>query len=134
MHVGPGFSSHIAYAGLDIEPAIGFDNKQSVKADGAAGIASQSDADPAHLRSVAFAGAYFQFVPFELLGPAVQRFLDECAGGILLLARCERSERSLAGRSVEAAQSHLIDAEFPRGLRQYRFHKRGTLHPAGRTL
>ena len=56
MHVGPGFRSQIADAGLDIDPAIGLDDEQAVKARGAAGVATDRYADAAHLRAVPLAG------------------------------------------------------------------------------
>ena len=134
MHVGPGFRPQIADAGLDVDAAIGLDDEQAVKARGAAGVTADRHANAAHLRAVALAGVHFPFIPLELLGAAVERFLDERARRILLLARHERSERGFAFRGVHAPDGHLIHAEFPRGFREDRLHDRDSLHSAGRTL
>src|SRR5580704_4334683 len=76
----------------------------------------------------------FPFIPFKLLGTAVERFLDECARGIGLFALHERSERSLTLWSVEAPEGHLINPELARSFREDRFHDRDTLHSTWRTL
>ena len=104
------------------------------KPDGAAGVAADRYADAAHLRAVALAGVHFSLIPLELLGAAVERFLDERAGRILLLAGHERSERRFALRGIHAPDGHLIDAELSRGFREDRLHDRDSLHAAGRTL
>src|SRR5580692_10841470 len=76
VHVSPGLRPQIADTGLDIDMAIGLDDEQAVKARGAAGITTDRYADTPHLRAVALAGAHFSFIPLELLGAAVERFLD----------------------------------------------------------
>src|ERR1700689_2398647 len=122
MHVGPGFGAEVADPGLDINAAIGLDDEQAVEANRATRIAADGDADATNLGAVALAGAYFSLVPLELLGAAIERFLDKGAGCVLLLAGHERSEWGFAFRGVNAADGNLIYAEFARGLGEDRLH------------
>ena len=51
-------------------------------------------------------------LPLEQLAALVERFLDERAGHVGLLAVGQRrTERRVAGRRVDLAELHLIDAE-----------------------
>jgi hypothetical protein len=65
----------------------------------------------------------------------VERFLDEGARHVRLLAVGQRrAERRLAGRRVDAADRHLIEAQLLSGLRQHRLEQADALHAAGRAL
>src|SRR6266853_3413309 len=102
MHVGPGFGAEIADPGLDINAAIGLDDEETVEAHRPAGVAADRCADTSHFRAIALAGFHFPLIPLELLGATVQRFLDECAGGILLFPIHKRTERGLSFGAVDA--------------------------------
>ena len=64
-------------------------------------------------------GMRLPLLPAELLRAAVERFLDEGAGGMRQFpVRGRRSKGRLALRRIDAPHRHLIDAELARGLRQ----------------
>src|SRR5262249_9530641 len=86
----------------------------------------------AHLRSVALAAASLLLFPVEELGPFVERFLQEATRYVrLLIARRHAgTELRLAGRGVDLANFHLIDAQLIGGLREHRLEETVTLHAA----
>src|ERR1700676_3877369 len=131
MHIAPGLGTEIADPGLNIDFAIGLDDEQPIKARRPAGVTADRHSNATHFRTVPLAGMYFSFIPFELLGPTIERFPDERARGICLLPIYERPERSLSRRSIDSPQSALIDSKLARGLCENRFHDRDALHSAG---
>jgi len=74
--------SEIAASGLDIETAIGFDNKKPIEPGDAGAASTERHADAAYLRAVPLAAARLPLIPLELRRAAVERFLDECARGM----------------------------------------------------
>ena len=61
------------------DPAVRLDHKQPVESDRAADEATRRHAHAAHFRAASF-GPRHALLPFELLGAAVQRLLQERAG------------------------------------------------------
>ena len=86
MNIDDRFCAQVADAGLECDAALRRDDDQTVEADGAADIAAERYADAAHLGADAFGLTRHSFLPLELLGAAVERFLEEAAGRVTALA------------------------------------------------
>src|SRR5213083_3079425 len=108
----------IADAGLEGDAAVGLDDEQTVEANRSGGERADRDADAAGLGALTLAAVQrLLLVPLEELAPFVERFLDERARDVVLLAvRERRPERRLAGRRVDPAHVDLIEAEHSGGL------------------
>ena len=134
MDIDHRFRSQIADARLELDPALRRNNQQSVESDCTANVGAQRDADAARLGSTAFGLARCFFLPLELLRAAVQRFFEETTGRVASHAFDGYSEFRLALRAIDAAQSHLVNAEFARSLGKDGFDEGDSLHSAGRAL
>ena len=73
-------------------------------------------------------------LPLELLGAAIERFLEEAACCVAALAFDDRAELGLAFRAVDAAQRHLVDAELACGFGEDGLDDRDALHATRRAL
>ena len=87
VDVADRLGSEIADAGLDVESAVRLDDEKPVEPDGARrrNVLIETPT-PRTFVPFALAGARLSLVPLELLRAAVERFLDERAGGVGLLA------------------------------------------------
>src|SRR4029077_19772884 len=72
--------------------------------------------------------------PFELFRTAVERLLEECAGGMLHRPLCWRTKWRFAFRTVDAADRHLVNPEPACSFRDDRLDNHNSLQSAGRTL
>src|SRR5437879_4300503 len=118
---------------LDVEPAVGLDDEEPIEPDRATDVTAARYPNAARLRTASLRER-FSLVPLEHLGPAVERFLEEGACGVSLLACDQRSEFRFALGRIDAPDGDLIDLELARRLRQQRLHQRNPLHPPRPTL
>ena len=133
MHVVHRLRSEIADSRLDVEPAVGLDDEEPIEPDRATDVTAARYPNAARLRTAALRER-FSLVPLEHLGPAVERFLEEGACGVSLLARDQRSEFRFALGRVDVPDGYLIDPQLPRSLSQQRLHQRDSLHASRRAL
>src|SRR4029077_12836276 len=112
-------------AGLEGDAAVRLDDEEAVEADRAARVGADRDADAARQTSLLLAaGRRLLRVPLEQPWSLVQRFLDEGARDVGLLAVGQRGpERRMAGRGVDPADRHLIEAQLLGGLREDRLEQ-----------
>src|SRR6185436_9146036 len=117
--------------------AIRLDQEQPVEADRAARIRTDRDADAAALGAAAALGRQRRLLrlPLEQVAALVERFPDEGAGHVGLLAVGQRgAERRVAGRGVDLADLDLVEPELLRRLRDDRLDDADALHAARRAL
>ena len=116
-------------------PAVGLDDEQAVVAGRSRDEGARGDAVAADLRALTLAASHLALGPLELLGAAIERFLDEGARRMGPLAsRIGTAEHGLAFRRVDAMDGHLIDVQLPRRLGEDRLHQHDALHAARLTL
>src|SRR5580765_3256586 len=136
MYVEHRVRSEVPDAGLEGDAAVRLDDEEAVEADRAARVGADRDADAARQTSLLLAAdRRLLRVPLEQLVSFVERFLDERARDIGLLAVRQRGpERRVAGRGVDPADLHLIEPELFGGLREDRLEQADPLRAARRAL
>src|SRR5271156_3579660 len=134
MHIHHRFRTEVTDSRLEADAAAGGDAQEPVKADCAADVAAERYADAAHFRADALRLARHSFLPAELFRATVERIFQKCAGGVQPLAVHHRAELRLPFRAINAADSHLIEAEFARGFGDDGFDDDNSLQAAGRAL
>src|SRR5262249_18767545 len=116
---------------LDVHLAVRFDHEQAVVSSRTGKEDTHRHAETADFGAATLAALRLSLVPFEELGPTVQRLLDVRARRVATLSPwIGRTKRRLAFRGVEAPNRHLIDAQLARRLGEHRLHEGDALHAA----
>src|SRR5580692_302875 len=134
VDINHGLRSQVPDPRLEGDSTIRFDHQKAVESDRAANVAAQRYADAANFRAHPLRRSRDPLAPLELLGTAIKRFLEECAGRILPFSLHRWSERGLAFRAVDAANCHLINSEFARSFRDDGLNDDNPLKAAWGTL
>src|SRR5437667_4319223 len=104
MHVEHRVRAEIADARLDLDAPVRLDDEQAVETDRAARVRADRYADAARLVTclVSRRQGRLALLPLELFAAHVERFLDERARDVRLLAVGQRrAEGRVAGRRVD---------------------------------
>ena len=102
MHIDDSFRSEVADSGLEADASVGFDQRQAIETRRTADVATHGDADAAHFGANALGSARDSFAPVELFRAAIERLLNESAGGVRpLSSRIRRSEGRLAFGGID---------------------------------
>src|SRR5262249_5155562 len=133
--IDAGMRAEIADARLDVQLAVRTNRQQPVVANRAGAVRADGDADTTHLRSLTLSGARLPLLPLEQLGAAIDRLLDERAGGVApAAAGTRRTVERLAFGRIDPAYRQLIEAELLRRLRDDRLDDCVGLHRTRRAL
>src|SRR5581483_6069236 len=81
MAIADRFGAQIADTGLNVDLAIRLDHEQSIESNRAADEAAGGHSDATRLGAAAL-GLRFAFVPTEGILAFIERFFNECAGGV----------------------------------------------------
>src|ERR1022692_1775125 len=111
MYIHHRLGSQVADSRLESDAAIRLDDEKPVKSDGATNVTAQRNANAANFRAYSLRRTRDPLVPFELLGATVERFFQECAGGVLAFPLHYWSQRRLALGAVDAADRYLVDSK-----------------------
>src|SRR5438128_5275245 len=77
LAIGPGFSPEVADTGLDVHPAVRFDDEQAVEADRPGVVGADRHAAAAHLRALALTVSSLPLIPLEELRALVERLFHK---------------------------------------------------------
>src|SRR4051812_10003069 len=125
----------VADAALHVQLSVRSNRHEPVVADRSGGVRAHGDSDTADLGTVPLSGARRALAPAKALGPQVERVSYERARGAPAFAIPLRgTEGRLAGRRVDLADLHLIEAELLGRLHDGLLHDRDALHFPGRPL
>src|SRR5665213_1027230 len=108
MYINHRFRSQVANARLELHTALLRDHQQAVKSDGAANVATERNADAAHLGSYALRVACRTFLPAELLRAAIERLFQEAAGSVSTFTFNFGAKFGFAFRAVHSPYIHLV--------------------------
>jgi len=136
MYIHHRLGSEVADSRLEGDVAIGLDHEKPVESDGATNVTAERNADAANFRAYLFLirSTRDALIPFELFGATVERFFQECAGGILALSLYYWSQRRFALGAVDAADRYLVESKFARGFRDDGLDNDNPLQSAWGTL
>src|SRR5450755_2246349 len=109
MYIHHRLGSEVADPGLEGDSSIRLDDEKTVESDDATNVTAQRNADTANFRAnpLLIRSPRDPLTPFELLRATVERFFQECAGGVLTFPLHHWSERRFALGAVDAPDRYL---------------------------
>src|ERR1700722_1757677 len=134
VNVDHRLGSQIADSRLELDPALGRDDEQSIEAYRAADVTAKRYANSARFGSDPFGAASRSLAPIELFRSTLKRFLKKCASRVLKFTLYRRPVLRLAFRTVHVADRDLVHAELSCRFRNDRLDDRDPLQSAGRAL
>src|SRR5215469_10999576 len=108
MNVNYRFSTEIANARLEADVTVWFDQHQTIESYRAPDVTAQGNTNASDFGSHPLGIASNALLIFELIGSAVEGFLDECTCRIGPLAANCRAHGGLAFRRIDIADRNLI--------------------------